>query len=555
MFRSVSRRLPLILLGVAMAASAVLLLWLGRDTGFIDDEWYFWTRHPVTLGKMLEPGNGNLMAIPIFTYKVVIKLFGLAYLPYRIIEVALVLASAGMFFLALRAGERRREWIALGAAVLMLFFGTSWDVIETPLGMPVVLGVALGFGALMAAERNSWKWDAVTLLLLAVGFLSFTVTVSFAIAIAVIMVLDRPRRWLRLAIPTVLLLLYAGYRYHYRYFPTVDGKKVTLDHILHTPVSLLESLKAGLLSLVGIYPLEGLSDPVQNVLAVFLALGLVAFVAWRVSLGTPINRRVWAYLAALIAFWLSLAVVGKEPLAVRYQYTSVIFLLAIVVEMVDGVRLAAPLKLATAAVLVFALFSNTAQLFEKREVLTVTTRLNEAKLAGLEIIRDQVPSNFGLQQLANPEAPDWKLDIFAIEAGDYFEAAGRDGSPAMSEAELRAAGEEQRESADRLMLNGLQLPERLTPAPLAGCRRALPAGGEWVARTGPLSGAGFGVRAGAAAVVGQPRRYAEVATTYPLLFPRGAATWAEVPADLSPVRWRIELRSRAPFEACLRRAP
>ena len=59
-----SDRGALLALAAAMAAAFALLLWLGRDTGFLYDEWYFWAGyHPVTLGTLLEPGM-TLHVIP-----------------------------------------------------------------------------------------------------------------------------------------------------------------------------------------------------------------------------------------------------------------------------------------------------------------------------------------------------------------------------------------------------------------------------------------------------------------------------------------------------------
>ncbi len=546
-----SERGPLIVLAVSMALAAALILWLGRGTGFIYDEWYFWAGyHPVTLGNLLEPGNGNLNLIPVLLYKVVIAVMGVAYVPYRIVGALSVVAVSVLFFFATRAGDPRRSWLALGPAILLAFFGTARDAVETPLGIPTLFGLSFGLAAMITVERDTLRWDLVTFALLAAGLASFTTAVPFVVAVAVVMFLNGGRRrWRRLLVPATLLLAYAAYRWNYRDFPTIDGKELTLDHLLHAPDSMLNSAKSALASLVGIFPLRLVGEPPLIIVDIGLAVLVCAFAA-RLVVPPRLDRRAYAYAAGLLALWLSLAALDKEAAEWRYQYPGMVLLLGMLVELAAGIRLAKFFKVLAIAVLAFSLAVNVRQLFRERDVLTTNTERNEAKLAGLELIERQVPGSFHLQRLSNPEDVRY-LDIYVIKARQYFSAVARDGSPAMSAAELARASQEQRAAADRMMFNGLQLPRRYYVWGVRDCRRAQRRGDSWLAATGPIRRDwGFGVRAGAAEVTARMRRYADVSTTYPLKFPPGASRWEEIPKDRSRVPWRASLTSAAPFELC-----
>lgn len=545
-------RTALLLLGIAMVAAAALLLWLGRGTGYVYDEWYFWADYrPLDLGALLQPDNGNLVAIPIAIYKAVIKLWDTAYLPLRLIGVASLLATSLLFFAVLSAGDRARSWLALGPAVLLLFFGTAWDVVAIPLGMTVLSGVCFGLAALLTVQRNTLRADLATFALLCAGIASHTTALPFAFAVAVIIAADGgPHRWRRLLVPAIPLVAYAAYRWHYRDYPTIDGAVLTLSHLLDTPVSLLDSWCAVLGSFAGPAQLQ-IS---RGVGVALLVLAMLA-VAYRLRMSQPVDRRACAFAVALLTFWLSAAVVGKDPLATRYQFAAALLLLALLVELLAGLPIRRPAVVLAVVALGLAIAFNATELVRKsRNVVYANSELNRAKLAAAEIIRDRLPSNFGLQDLANPEHRRYR-DIYVITAGQYFAAVALDGSPAMSAAELSKATERQRQAADRLLFNGLQLQALARPAALTECRRATRRGSSWSLATGSLLRGGFGVRAGSAPVSARMLRFAGASTTYPIRFPSGSSLWLEIPSDRSRMPWKAQLTAERQFEACLDREP
>lgn len=541
----------MLILVVAMAIAAGFLLWLGRETGYIFDEWYFWAAYrPVSLHTLLLPANGNLVLLPLALYKAVIAVDGIAYVPYRVVEVLLVLVNAFLFFRVASAGDRGREWLALGPAMILLFFGSSWDTVNTPVGIPTLMGTAFGLGALLLIERENLKGDVFAFVFLCLGLASFTTTVPFAIAIAVVILWDGGvRSWRRLLVPVLPLLAYTAYRSHYRDYPTLDGAKLSLGNVLDTPESFLASGKALVASVFGVFPL-GFHDQAWQGLALGFVALLTVLICCRVTLRLPPNRRVYGYTAGLLSLWFSLAALGKDPIASRYQYSAAIFLLALLVELCAGLRIPRPAWAIAALVLAFAVVSNAIGLEDKREVMWNNTRLNQAKLAALEIIRDRVPDNLGLQFLSSPESPVWQ-DIYLISSGQYFDAAKEDGSPAMSARELRLAAEDQREAADRMMFDALALETLVRPMTLSACVPARRHGARWVADPGPLSGS-FGVRAGDAPVTAQMRRYAAVSTTYPLRFAPHTGQGLTIPSDRSRLPWRVLAVADRPFDVCTR---
>lgn len=552
--RGRSERLPLLVLAAAMVVAFVLLMWIGRGTGFIYDEWYFWANyHPVTLGALLDPGNGNLVLIPVALYKIVIAVAGIAYVPFRVIEALSVVAVSVLFFFATRAGEPRRAWLALGPAILLAYFGTSWDAVDTPLGIPSLFGLIFGLAAMITVERDTLRWDLVTLALLLAGLASFTTTVPFVVAVAVVMFLDGSRRWRRLAVPGILLAGYAVYRMHYRDYPTIDGKRVTADNLLHAPSHLLDSAKFAVSSLVGLYPLR-LGGQLPIVLVAALLALLVCAIGLRLLLKPRVNRRAYAYAAGLLVLWLSLAALDKGAGDSRYQYPTIIMLMALLIELAAGFRLPVWLKVGVVAVLAFSLAVNTRELVRKHDLLATNHELNRAKMAGLEIVEGEVPENLGLQRLASPE-DELYADIYVIDSGDYFAAAARDGSPAMSMAELARGTEEQREAADRLMFNALDMAKQVAASPVVDCARARRSAAAWVALSGPIAASrgGFGIRTGSSQVTVRMRRYGDGYSAYPLEFPPGVSAWLDIPRDRSSVPWKTSLRSAAPFELCAAR--
>ena len=112
-----------IALGLAMAASVALGLWLSHNTIFSADElhWMIDSRD-LDLRGAIEPYNGHLILVPRLVYSAILNLSGVDYLPFRLLASGAVVLP-GRAVLRLRpAPDRgaRRTGAHAGAALLRL---------------------------------------------------------------------------------------------------------------------------------------------------------------------------------------------------------------------------------------------------------------------------------------------------------------------------------------------------------------------------------------------------------------------------------------------------
>src|SRR5690242_14007210 len=107
---------PIILLGVAVAASAALLLTLTAGNTFFQDSWaFFFEREGNSPGDFLRPHNEHIVVIPVAIQKLLLALFGLgSQLPEQLVLTAMLAATAVLVFVYVR--RRVGEWPALMAA-------------------------------------------------------------------------------------------------------------------------------------------------------------------------------------------------------------------------------------------------------------------------------------------------------------------------------------------------------------------------------------------------------------------------------------------------------
>ena len=145
-------RLQWVVLALAIAAFAVLALHQTRGTTFyVDEVNFFQSSHGLEPRWLLAPLNGHLLALPRAIYAICFWLFGPAYLPFRIIQIAGVALVIVLFFAFAR---RRIGAVALAPALVLLFFGSSWETVLSPIGIPNIWALAAGLGALLALERG-----------------------------------------------------------------------------------------------------------------------------------------------------------------------------------------------------------------------------------------------------------------------------------------------------------------------------------------------------------------------------------------------------------------
>ncbi len=75
--------------------------------------------------------------------------------------------------------------LAVGPAIVLLFFGSAQEVVVSPLGIPFTLSIAFGLGAFLAVERADLPGDLTAMAMLLLAGLSHTFGTIVAIGVAV----------------------------------------------------------------------------------------------------------------------------------------------------------------------------------------------------------------------------------------------------------------------------------------------------------------------------------------------------------------------------------
>jgi len=94
------RDTPLFLLGLALAAAAVLTLVLASKMTFFADTWELLiNRRDPTVDTLLQPHNEHLIAIPVLIAQLCLRLFGMtSEMPEYVVLTAFLLATAGLLY-------------------------------------------------------------------------------------------------------------------------------------------------------------------------------------------------------------------------------------------------------------------------------------------------------------------------------------------------------------------------------------------------------------------------------------------------------------------------
>jgi hypothetical protein len=201
---------------VAVVVALPLLLWFGRDHWFYLDEWQILGADGVSSTGYLDGHNGHWITWLRLEYRLSFELWGLrSYLPYQVPAVLGHLASAVL----LRQVCRRlgaRGWIATGAALAFLFFGTGR--VNMTLGFQVSLTGSLicAFGMFLLAEgsRAVTRRDWLVLGLGVVGLMTSGVFPAILVGFGVTTLLRRGVRiaaFYALPLGAIYLAWYVAY--------------------------------------------------------------------------------------------------------------------------------------------------------------------------------------------------------------------------------------------------------------------------------------------------------------------------------------------------------
>ncbi|MFN2471698.1 MAG: hypothetical protein ABR583_12075 [Gaiellaceae bacterium] len=432
---------PVAVLGIAMLIAFVLLYRKGFGLTFYYDEWNFvMNRRGWSLGTFLEPHNEHLVLIPVIVFKFLFVTVGLdAYWAYRAVVLLVHLACAGLVFVLLR--RRLDPYLALAAALAILFLGSAWQNLLWPFQMGYLMSIAAGLGMLLALDSRR---DAVASIMLGASLASGSVGLPFAAAalVAVARPVDRRRR---LWVPLVPVGLYVIWALLYGNPDAAPGAESGLwplfsNNIPAVPGYVANAAAGAVGALIGLGVDWG--RPLVLVAAVALAVRLVRDV--------PVSVRLVSLLAAAAVYWGLAALFRAQlntPAESRYLYFGAVIVLLIAAELLGSARLTVRGGAVLTVLLAISFVANFGTLQAGSKTLQETSSYVAAELGAFELVGRGVDTNYAPDPVRAPD----------ITAGRYFDAIDQYGSPADTPQEIAERSEPYRQAADAVLVQALKI--------------------------------------------------------------------------------------------------
>ncbi|MET0306846.1 MAG: hypothetical protein ABW196_11570 [Solirubrobacterales bacterium] len=545
-----------IALAIAMALSAALILLTADGESFGIDEMFYLGRlvedsgrivayDSLSLEYLFGPYNGHLQFGGKLIYEATFALFGANYTAFVAVNVAALCASVGLLFELMR--RRVGPLGALAPCILLLFLGFAREVLLWPFDVHTLAATALGLGAVLALEREDRRGDVLACLLITLSVLTIEVGLALLVGIAVLVML-RADRWRRAWIFVLPVAVYAAWWLWARKFGQ-EQSAAELSNLDLIPKTVYHSAAVVLGALTGTNPVI----PATYITAVtwfgkgLAVLAAVALVV-RLWLGA-IPRALWAWLAVILFYWVTMAVAARPPEATRYVFFGAVGLLLLGAEGMRG-RIGPRVTAGLFVIALLALPANIAQLRSGHEtdVLHRDAGVSRAEFAMLELAGNRVDPEYIASADPNVAAVGGGLFI-GVPAGAYLRSVERNGSPAFTLGELRAQPEELRRIADVTLASAIGLRSEVVQPPVGAgrCRVFAPAQGSPTASFPLRPGIVFGPAGGEAVAVGL-RRFADEQSGELEEVPAGTWRRLEIPADAAPEPWRAVID--APTRVC-----
>ncbi len=460
------QRWPVLVLAAAVVVATLLILHLGRGQTLVVDQWgYLYAHRSWAPGSLLTPNNGHLIVLGLLVYKVLYSIFGIdSQLPYQLVTLALSATVATLLFVSIRRSVG--DLLALAAAILILFYGAGADAILPTSQIPNLIAMATGLGMLLALRRGDLRGDIAGCALLAMSLASFSIGVAFALGAIVLLAL-RPAggRLHRFWVVATPLAAYIAWALWARKF----GEQTVYVHnlkILGSAVA--DQLGAVMSGLTGLFTtpngpvpkLGVVTTPVRTDWAPALIVGLVVIVAFRLRRPPRLSASAIAAAAVLFGYFLLVGIAlnaSRNTFDQRLVYLGSVLTLLAVAELLAPYRPTRTALWLVGIVFVFSMCANIAELGDDARPLREESASNRAKLAAVEIAGDEARADAAVE-----EPP----DDMAFDVATWRELKAEVGSPAYTEAELKAASPEARENADSELVQVLGI----APRPVAGVK-------------------------------------------------------------------------------------
>jgi hypothetical protein len=529
-------------LGVAVIASAIVILGLDSELTFLADDWELLVaRDGLSVATVFEPFHENIVVGPALVYKLLQAVFGMSSaMPFYVVSISLFLASAVLLFAYLRS--RVGDWLALLAAVSILFLGAAFEDLLWAFQLGYFASAAAGLGMLLAFDREDERGDLLACGLLVVSVAFSSLGLVFLVgAIADLFLGRRPRlrRLFVVLLPAALFAFWWLAWGHEAESHLSGGNVAGLLGYVH------DAAAAGVVSLLGLATGDGTSPDQSHLIwgkaIVPLLAALVAFRVWRDG---GVSRGLAIALALALAFWVLAGLNRSDerfPTSSRYQYPSALFLLLVVGEGLRGLRIPRPvLALASVGVVVAAIGGVSLMEREEDERWRPAADAVRASLAAVDLAGPSADPTFPVTFAPNPTVP----------AARYLDAAREYGSPAFTEVELARRPEPEKAGADLTLAQALGL--ALVP-PRSAAVRCQPLTATPGGETGiTLLRGGFTIaNRGAAPVEVMLKRFAEGDFPVSLgLLEAGGKAALLIPPDLARWPWQLGLKGSGPVQLC-----
>lgn len=446
-----------------MVLSAVALLWIGHGQTIRGDNLEYATRiatQGLSHALLHTPPNKYLIAVPLVVYRILFSVFGLDdYFPSRLLAVALVLTSGGLFYALVR--QHVGYVLALLATVMLLFFGSGWEEVLTAIRLPSLIAVASGLGALLALTRRELLWDVVATVLLCVAVASHPTGVALTAAAAVMVLLSPPAwRWRRVWVFLVPAAIFLAWYLIWRTTTPTLIPNTASDVFLFVRESWV-MLCATVTGLSGVLPIPVYGQPVAEIVGALLFAFLVVATVLRFRDLPPLF---WAALVGLAVLLVStrLSVGGflRRPDEVRYLYPETVLFLLVFAGLAASVRVPRWVQGVVGLVLVLGIASNFAMLLNGGDIARQKSQVTTGQLSAYRIAGDHA-------------IPSYRPTPLDTTAAQDLAAMRRFGSAGLTPAELLAAPTTTRLAADAALVGALGIapketqkkPDRSGPAP------------------------------------------------------------------------------------------
>jgi len=552
-----------LVLAVAVVAVTIDVLARSRHATFFFDEWnYLEYRSSGGVGSFLAPYNGNLVAGHVALYRLLLPLVGVGrYWPYQL--VALTGNALAAYLLYRYARTRTHVLVALSAALVLVTFGTGWEVIVWgDGGENYAIGLAACLlGTLLLLDRSSRRCDWMAAGVLAVSLALYAPGMAIAAGVATELVMRREyRRLAPFALPV------AAYGVWFAALRSMDvggvlsrpgsvdryasgASSFGLDNLGHAPSFLLHNISGAAGALVGQTETLGYVVLLTGVAAVIVRLRVRAH---------PAPARLANVAVTTLASWFVLSFARAQfdkPLSPRYLYATAFLLLVLSIELVRGVRLTRVALLGVGVASVIGIVSNVGELHDgadRRDVAgeIITARVTAVLLAGPGVDPSYEPQSEQMPSVTAGALARVNAHFGGLRTVDLAHASTAE----------RSAADEVLIGAQRLALRDAGVPAVGGPAPEMtrvdggsvtvrdACMTGTPNGEMIVELRAPAPGIVVGTRGGDGPHVALAR--------YGPFRPLVGSTTARVPytlripADGSATPWTVRIKSTTPFEVC-----